>query len=48
MKKDIRINYIFWKEAPLLFDAAHIVPMFVREGDKSAVGTFPSKSKYKK
>lgn len=31
MKKSIRINYIFWKEGPLLFDLAHIVPMSFRE-----------------
>ena len=42
MKKRIRINYIhtaalrrashvFWKEGPLLFDLAHIVPVPFRE-----------------
>jgi hypothetical protein len=31
MKRMIRINYFFWKEGPLLFDVAHIVPALVRE-----------------
>ena len=31
MKKILRINYIFWKEGPLLFDVAHTVPASLRE-----------------
>ena len=31
MKRIFRINYIFWKEGPLLFDVAHIVPVLFRE-----------------
>ena len=33
MKKIIRINAIFWKEGPLLFGVAHIVPMSFRESE---------------
>lgn len=43
MKMSIRINIIFWKEGPLLFDLAHIVPALFRESKLSRLLTCKSK-----
>ena len=44
MKKSIRINTIFWKEGPLLFGVAHIVPALFRESKLPRLLTYRSKS----
>jgi hypothetical protein len=41
MKRIFRINFIFWKEGPLLFDVAPIVPALLRESRLPRLGALP-------